>query len=192
MKHVTLTIADIERINGIRRKLSIKQLLTSSDQDYLLDFLSQVPLPESDLLQHIPYEENIKVKLWDIVKIEAVLVKWSDLFHNIPGFDFSPAVYVIDQQSDVRLLHKNVIMTAAFAPTLSRNERPGGEGFEVHLKDDGTASFWFPTFEDAESYPELFNFKGSWKEAYLLLIEILKKGWPMEEFPAELLPLLKK
>jgi hypothetical protein len=60
------------------------------------------------------------------------------------------------------------------------------------LKDDGSAKFWFPTFEDAEQYPELFNFRGTWKEAYLLLIETLKNGWPMEEFPDELKLFLKK
>lgn len=84
-------------------------------------------------------------------------------------------------------------MKAVFAPSLAYlTDRKASEGYEIRFKGDGTARFWFPTFRDVEAYPELYSFKGSWKEAYLLLIETLKKGWPTEGFPEELRQFLKK
>ena len=192
MKHITFTIRDIEKLNSIKAQLSNKRILTLNEQLYLLDFLLQVPSPNVAILKDIAYDEPIEVRLWDIGKIEQVLKKWYQLFTNIPGFDFSPDVDIIDQNSDPRLFHMNIIMVASFSPTLAHNEFEGSKPYEIHLIDDGTAHFWFPSFEDARQFPELYNFKGSWKEAYLLLIETLKKGWPMEEFPEELKPFLKK
>jgi hypothetical protein len=192
MKHLTFTVTDIQRLNSIKTLLYNKQSLTTVEQEYLLDFLIQVPTPNTDLLKDIALDEPIEVRVWDVIKIDEVLKKWRMLLMTLPGFDFAPFVEIIDQTSAPRLFHKNIILSGWFSPTLAHNEFEGSEPFEIHLKDNGTASFWFPTFEDAEQYPELYNFKGSWKEAYLLLIETMKKGWPMEEFPKELLPLLKK
>ena len=192
MNHITLTISDIDQLNSIKTQLANKRRLTSREQEYLSGLLSQVPTPDSELLKDVPFDENIEVRLWDVNKIEAVLVKWSNLFRNIPGFDYAPSVDIIDRHSRQNLFHKNIIMTVDFSPSLSHNEFDDVDAYEVHLKDDGTAVFWFPSFEEAEKYPELYNFKGSWKEAYLLLIETLKKGWPMEEFPQELQQFLKR
>lgn len=85
-------------------------------------------------------------------------------------------------------------MFAWFAPSYAYNSAKTAHdpAYEVQLKGDGTASFELPTLQDAQRYPELYNFRGSWKEAYLLLIETLKNGWPMEEFPEELQQFLKK
>ena len=192
MTHITFTIRDIQQLNSIKTQLTKKRPLTAFEQEYILNFLSQVPTPDVTLLKNVALDEPIEVRLWDVGKIENVLKKWYQLFIHIPGFDFTPGIDIIDQNSDPMFFYKNIIMTADFSPTLSHNEFIDSEPYKVLLKDDGTASFWFPTFEDAEQYPELYNFKGTWKEAYLLLIETLKKGWPMEEFPKELEPLLKK
>lgn len=126
---------------------------------------------------------------WEMSSESAM--KWQELFSNIPGFDFAGNCYFLDSDS-LDLLKMGVVMIAIFAPSLSYNRVASNNGYEVWLKDNGSAKFWFPTFEDAEKHPELYNFKGSWKDAYLLLIETLKKGWPLEEFPEELQKFLKK
>jgi hypothetical protein len=95
-------------------------------------------------------------------------------------------------EEDKVMLSKNVIVITQFAPSMSRNLDTSKRGFELWFKDDGMALFWLPTLEDAEKYSDLYNFKGSWKEAYMLLLETWKKGWPMEEFPEQLRLLLKK
>jgi hypothetical protein len=192
MKHLTLRISDFELLCTIKSKLQNISTLSPDELLTLTRFLGQIPTPESELLKLIPYDNGIAVKLWDVTKMEKTLQKWQRLFSNIPGFDHSPSADIIDQNGDPRLFNRNVILNITFCPTLSHNEFDQKEPFEIHLKDDGTASFWFPTFEDAEQYPELFNFNGNWKDAYLLLIETMKKGWPMEEFPEELQQFLKK
>jgi hypothetical protein len=190
MKYLTLTISDISRLNKIQKSIAEQKPLTVKEQTFLSEFLLQIPSPKVLLLDKLPLDETFNVNVWDTIEIEAHLKEWIKLFDNIPGYDAAPGCYIVDHNSR-ELLRKNVIMTAAFAPTLAYNYIVTNEAFEVHLKDNGTASFWFPTFEDAEQYPNLYNFKGTWKEAYLLLIETLKKGWPMEEFPEELQQFLK-
>ena len=192
MQYLTIRISDLKLLNIINAKLKSDIPLSQTEQLTLTRFLEQVPTPESELLKLIPCNESVTVKFWNMVRMEKVMKKWQRLFYNLPGFDHSPGSDIIDQHSDPRLFARNVILNITFCPTLSHNEYEDKEPFEIHLKDDGSAKFWFPTFEDAEAYPELYNFIGTWKEAYLLLIETLRKGWPMEEFPEELKPFLKK
>ena len=192
MNHLTIRISDFKLLNQINSKLKNHETLSQQEQLTLTRFLDQVPTPESELLKIIRFDKSIEVKFWNMARMEKVMRKWQRLFYNLPGFDHSPGSDIIDQHGDPRLFERNVILNITFSPTLSHNEFQNKDPFEIHLKDDGNAKFWFPTFEDAEHYPELFNFKGTWKEAYLLLIETLKKGWSMEEFPEELKPFLKK
>jgi hypothetical protein len=190
MKTLTLKIKDIQILNDIQKRLSERKSLTEKQQTNLLDFLSQLPQTEALLFEQTSFDEQFEARLWDVGKIDDHLKKWQRLFSNIPGWDYCPYCFFVDADN-VKMLHKNIILAAWFAPSMSYNQK-NNEGYEVQLKDDGTANFMLPTLEDAEAYPELYNFKGTWKEAYYLLIETLKKGWPMEEFPEELLPLLKK
>lgn len=192
MTHITFTISDIQKLNSIKAQLSNKRPLTAVEQEYLLHFLTQVPTPDARLLKDIATEEPIRVMAWDVAEIEEILQKWKQLFYDLPGFDHSPSADIVDLHGNPDWFHQNIIMVVTFSPTLSHNEFECKEPFEVRLKDDGTALFWFPTCDDSRNYPELYNFGGTWKEAYLLLIETLKRGWPMEEFPEELRPFLKK
>jgi hypothetical protein len=184
MKTLTLTITEIDRLSSINKRLYNEQPLTTDDTLYLSKFLFQFS-SINPISAKIEFDETMIVNPWRNDKMETTLDKWKNLFFNIPGFDFAPNCYILDNDSS-ELLAKNVLMIAMFAPSLSYNSITSNDAYEVRLKNDGIACFWFPSFEEAEKYPELYNFKGSWKEAYLLLIETLKKGWPMEEFPEEL------
>ena len=191
MKALTLKTKDIQILSEIQKNLSEQQYLTEEQQNFLSNFIANLPSPNFTLIERTPLDELCKVIIWDMEEIQSHLHKWEKLFSNLPGWDYSPLCIFYDGDA-VDQLKDGIIMAVVYAPSMSYNIQKGREGYEVHLKDDGTAKFWFPNFEDAEQYPELYNFKGSWKEAYYLLVEILKKGWPMEEFPEELLPLLKK
>ncbi|QKJ32465.1 hypothetical protein HQ865_22765 [Mucilaginibacter mali] len=191
MKTATLTISDISRLEAIQHRLVDNKPISKLDKEYLADFLAQLPAVNQLLLEKAPFDETISVGLLATGHIEMELEKWRNLFESLPGWDYAAHCYFVDQE-DKGMLGRNVIAIAQFAPSISYNLDTTKEGYEVWLKDDGTAEFYLCTLEDAKSWPELYNFKGSWKEAYLLLIETLKKGWPMEEFPEELLPLLKK
>lgn len=193
MQTLTLKIKDIQNLNEIKKSLSDKQPLTEKQQTNLIHFLSQLPQTENLFLEQTSLDEQFDARLWEVGKIDNHLDQWERLFGNLPGWDYCPICAVVDNDN-VEMLRKNVIMFAVFAPSYAYNCIRSSEerGYEVWLKDDGTAQFHVPTLTDAEAYPELYNFKGTWKEAYYILIETLKKGWPMEEFPEELLPLLKK
>ncbi len=185
MKSITLTISDIDQLNSIKKNLSEKRSLTKKQQDILSHFLNQLPSTDTLLAERTPLDKQLEAKLWDMEKIHEHLEYWVNLFGNLPGWDYCPFCTIVDSEN-IRLLRKNVIAMAFFAPSFSHNANKKKEGYEVHLRDDSTALFELPTLEDAEAYPELYNFKGTWKEAYLLLIKTLKKGWPIEEFPEEL------
>jgi hypothetical protein len=189
MKKITLTIKDIDLLKSTQKSLLDSRILTLEQQIHLSQFLSQIPTSENFLLDKIALDELIEVHVWDMDNLQGQLEKWRRLFGNIPGYDYVSSWMV--QQGEVDLLNKNVILTVDFAPSASYNASHL-DGFYIYLKDDGTARFQLPTLQDAEQYPELYNFKGTWKEAYLLLIETLKKGWRMEEFPEEFERLLKK
>jgi hypothetical protein len=190
MKTITLTISDIGYLNSIQACLYDNRPISANGKVFLAKFLSQLPNIETILLEKPFFNEAFEIKVWHMKAIEVYLEKWIALFDNIPGFDYCPCCLLVGDAPE--LLQKKVIMVAPFAPSMSYNLDSSKDGYEILIKDDGTALFHLPTLEDAELFPELYNFKGSWLEAYLLLIETLKKGWPMEEFPEELLPLLKK
>jgi len=193
MQTVTLKIKDIQILNDIQKSLSERQPLTEKQQAALSYFLSRLPQTDTLILECTSLDEEFGVQLWEVGKIDDHLEQWKKLFGNLPGWDYCPICVVVDNDNP-EMLRKNVLVIAVFAPSYAYNCIRSSEerGYEVWLKDDGTAQFHVPTLADAERYPELYNFKGTWKEAYYLLIETLKKGWPMEEFPEELLPLLKK
>jgi len=190
MQTFTLKIKDIQAFNSIKEALSKHEPLSNGQQNQLINLLANLLPADKYLSDKIPTNELFEVKVWDIDRIEKQLEKWKDIFHNLPGYDYCPFCYLVDQDN-TDLLRKNIVIVAVFAPSFTYNEERDA-GFEVHLKDDGTATFWLPTLEDGEKYPELYSFKGSWKEAYLLLIATLQKGWPMEEFPEELQKFLPK
>jgi hypothetical protein len=189
MKPIALTISKIDLLNRINSKLTQEQILTKNERLYLLNFLSQLPTTQELLKNHIPTEGPIVIKTWETEKLEHTLQSWKILLDNIPGYDYVSCWFV--QQGERELLMQNIVMTLSFAPSMSYNHS-NINPIWLYFKDDGTANFNFEKLENVEEYPELYNFKGTWKEAYYLLIETLKKGWPMEEFPEELLPLLKK
>jgi len=191
MKTITLTTQNISFLKRIQGLLSLKKPLSAKEMTFLNKFLCQISVNQEVILDRTFIDECLKVSVWDINHLERILEKWKKLFNNIPGYDFAPNCYLLKHNTS-ELTRKQVIMVAAFAPSLSYNSIITNEAYEIHLKEDGTGYFWFPTFEDAKKYPHLFNFNGSWKEAYLLLIETLKQGWPMEEFPKELQQFLKK
>jgi len=193
MSALTITIKDIDALNNIQKKFLEYQPITTREQSILGKFLSQIPPTSTFLSKKISFDENITVSLWTVSLVQSNLKRWQSLFANLPGWDYCPFCYIVDDETP-ELLQKNVIIVAWFAPSYAYNSirSEKNRAYEVWLKDDGTALFQVPTLKDAKLYPKLYNFKGSWKEAYLLLIETLRKGWPMEEFPEELKPFLKK
>jgi hypothetical protein len=117
------------------------------------------------------------------------LEKWVALFNNLPknGNELSVHAGLISADDSVELVRKNIIMSGSFIPSIAYSRRRKGEikniGFD--LKTDGTATFQFWRIEDAENFPDLYNFNGSWKDAYLLTIKTLQQGWPQTKFPTE-------
>ena len=192
MQKLTLKFSNLVALNAIQKAIAAEQPLDKGQIATLSFFLQQLPTTEELLIEKTPLDEVFEVDLWIYQKVCDHIERWEALFSNIPGYDYAASCHYV-RMDNIPLLKERVVLNATFAPTMAYNlNEENFEGYEIHLKDDGTAVFWLPTLEDAQQYPELYNFKGTWKDAYYLLIETLKKGWPMEEFPEELLPLLKK
>ena len=190
MQTLTLTVKNLHILNTIRKNLENLVPLTLDEEIFLGELLGQFPTDDDIISEQIPLDDAFEINVWNTQAIEVQLKKWESLFKNIPGYNYCPLC--LRTWDDAKLLRKRVILEAHFAPTMAYNLADGDAGYQVHLKDDGTATFWLPTLDDAEKYPELYQFKGTWKEAYLLLIKTLQKGWPMEEFPEELQKYLPK
>ncbi len=192
MENITLKILDLARLSTIQANLERDNKISISDAQFLANFLKQLPSQKEMLAYKIPLDlPPIPVKVWDVSKIDGMLGKWLKLFDNIPGYNYVGCHSL--EYIDPDLIKTGVILEVVFAPTLAYNNLDGlAEPFLIHIKDNGSAVFILPTVEDAMEYPELYAFKGTWKEAYRLLMETLKKGWPMEEFPKELKQFFKK
>lgn len=184
MKEFTLKTRDINSLKKIQEALIRKQAFTNQDKKILLGLLKQLPPPEKLVGKKFPREQALSIKIQNTTTIGMELEKWKTLFGNLPGWDFCPFSFFVDEENK-QLLYNNVIIVAVFAPSLSYNITRK-DGYRVYLKDDGTATFSLPTDEDIKKYPQLNNFQGTWLQAYYLLIKTLRKGWPMEKFPDEL------
>lgn len=189
MKNLTLTISNISYLQTIQSRLAKNKPISTVDKAFLAEFLAQLPTADTLMIDKIPLDKTFNVTFWDHSKEN--LRCWVELFAQTPGWDYTAFCYMT-AETDRDMLSKNVIAIAQFAPSMSHNLDNKKRAYEVWLKDNGSAVFYLPTLEDAEKFPDMYNFKGTWKEAYLLLIETLKKGWPMEEFPEELQQFLKK
>jgi hypothetical protein len=189
MKQLTLTVSDIARLNSIQNRLVNYKTISKTEKLYLAQILAQIPSLKVLLSNKVAIQETFDVKALD--QQEKNIQRWVALLNTGPGWDYAPFCYLVVEE-DIAMLSKNVIIITQFAPSMSRNLDTSKRGFELWFKDDGQALFWLPSLEDAEYYPDLYSFKGTWKEAYLLLVNTWKKGWPMEEFPEELQQFLKK
>lgn len=200
MKHLTVLLSDIERIDYLKTKLQNDKELDQDDKCWLLKLLNEFPPLEHLMMQRFPMDETMEVKLYDMTDNE--LQQWKKLFFNIPGEGKFCGAGFTDSQTEDRkeyqylngyqLRDRNVLIEAEFAPSMgyTRQDPEKNIPFRIHLIDDGTAYFLLPTVAEAKRFPDLYRFKGTWKEAYLLMIETMKKGWPQEEFPEELLPFI--
>jgi hypothetical protein len=185
METITLTLTELDRLKAIQKNLKGMKVLPISQQSYLYSILSLFPTSEEMLLRCIGNATGFQVNLWDTKRLEAHLIDWCRLFAGVPGYDHSTNFCIVGPER-ADLLRRNVIVVSNFSPSMSYHLSQSGNPCEVHLHDDGTASFWLPTFDLAERYPDMDFFRGTWQEAYQLLAETIRAGWPMEEFPQQL------
>lgn len=189
MQSLTLKIKDIELLNNIKTKLHLRKPLTSYQKDMLYIFLNDLPLTEKLISERVSFDETFEIKIVDIKELWPQLDKWLCLFNNLPknGHSHYPYACWVDAEDSAELSRQNVIIEVVFMPSLDYSKRKfdGDKTVDIHLKTDGTAIFVLRTLEDVENFPELYNFKGSWKEAYVLLIKTLQQGWPQQKFPKE-------
>ena len=185
MKTLVLKIKEIKTLNEIAEILSQNKKTLSSDQiEYLSAFLRQLPTPTEIRLHQGLLDEAFEVEVVNWRNLEKEAEKWLGLFDQLPGSHID----IPDNHDSIPKLSRIVAFDISFNPTYEEPDH----WVVVELKTDGSAEFDFNTVEEAKRFPELFNFKGTWKEAYVLIIKTLKNGWPMELFPEEFQKLLSK
>jgi hypothetical protein len=189
MSTITLTVQGIETLKRVQNKLYNRKRLSSDELNALDNFLTSLPPSESLLNEKFPLNESFEIKLFDIEEMWPQLDKWITLFNSLPknGNPNYPHAGWIDAEEDKDFWSKNIIIEVAFIPSFAYSKRGKEENqvIGLNLKTDGSATFEFWFIEDAENFPELYNFKGSWNEAYLLVVKTLQQGWPQTEFPKE-------
>lgn len=183
-------------MNQVQKKLTKSTPLTD-EEDLALDaFLTNIPKAKQLLADKYPLDEQFEVQVFDFDAMIPHFDKWCNLFEALPknGATHYPNAGWFDAREDKNFWKRGVVIEASFIPSLEfyRRGEKGNQIIGINLKVDGTATFEFWMIEDAEKFPELYNFRGSWKEAYLLTVKTLQEGWPQTKFPPELESLLKK
>lgn len=182
METCTLKISDLKILDKIRETLQAKKSLNAKQQDFLCLFLSQLP-PAHSLDQQFE-NDVISIQLFDLKGFKTELDKWFRLFKKLPGKPIASNWKGIDYE----LADSKAIAVVDFEPTFNHFDNYL-DSFQLYLNADGTARFDRDAFFD---FPDLAHFNGSWKEAYLMIVSLMQKGWPQERFPEELEKLLAK
>jgi hypothetical protein len=194
MAALTLALKDIDALNKIQTKLYQKKRL-SSEERYILDaFLQNLPSTSDLLKEKFPLDELFEIKLFDIKEMRLHMEKWINLFNALPknANMHLPSAGWFDAEEDPLFWKRNVIIEAEFIPSLAYSKKESFRTIGLNLKTDGTAYFVFDLLDDAKAFPELYQFNGSWKEAYLFVVKTLQQGWPQTKFPEEFEQFLKK
>ncbi len=188
MKYLALKINDIEFLNTIKKKLNSRTPLTSKEQRSLLQFLSHLPSSESLLAEHVELDKNIKITVFDMKEMWPHLNRWIELLRRLPKNNSQnyPSTGWVDASESPDIASKNILIQTVFIPSLYYSQKEKNSTFTLNLKTDGSGEFKLNTIEDTENFPELYLFKGSWKESYYLLVRTLQHGWPQQKFPREL------
>jgi hypothetical protein len=206
MHTTTLKISDITSLNDIVIALRQGTVLTKKQKEILISFLNKLPPADKFLGEGIALDVPVMaVQLLNINRLTEVMEKWENLFLNLPGHDNAISCVYWYELESLAVYDDNIVLAVVFHPTMDDNKRSFEKGdskendreiphppLHLYLMVDGTARFRLHTVYQAEKYHELYTFKGIWKEAYWFLIEIMRKGWPQEEFPEELQKFLPK
>lgn len=195
MQTLTLLIKDIETLNIAQQKLNKNQHLTGQETECLIHLLNNLPSTAMILLEKLRFDEKINIDVCDLQLIDQDIDKWLQLFNKIPklGGDHHPIALFADADEQPFYWKNKVIIEVSFVPSYMANRKKdrADKIICLLLKVDGTAIFQMTSFQLAEEYKDLFLFNGSWHEAYIMLIKVLKKGWPQTKFPAEFEQFLK-
>jgi hypothetical protein len=193
----TLKIKDIEILNEIRNHLDRNWSLSSDHLEHLTSFLAHLPPTKHLLSEKTSFDTELEIETMDISEVWPHLEKWIDLFNSLPknGTRHYPSAgWINADEGDAveKLIQANIIIEVIFIPSFaySKKEYEIERSFALHLKTDGTAIFVLKTLDDTANFPELYQFNASWKEAYILLVKTLHRGWPQTKFPEELKKLI--
>jgi len=187
MKNLVLTVMDLLVLADIQKAVLKGDSLSKNQRDVLSNFLSELLKGTENMSYQIPVDSDVAIELCDLKSAENDLPKWAKLFLSLPGSEVCVTGEMLENGINN---NGSIALAIAFAPSLEHRKRDAL--FDIYLMYDGTAKIIIELVEDAEEFAELYNFKGSWKEAYFLLLETMRKGWPQENFPKELLKFLSE
>lgn len=193
MKPLTLSIKDIEILNNIYSKLACNQSLTLQERNELKTFLWGMPSTKLLLNEKVPLGEDFQLNVLDIKHTEPILEKWFSLFNGLSKLSEKFKVEAVWKYSneDDTFWEKGILIEVKFMPASTFTQNEQDNRIRLVLNADSTAFFEVLFVEQAKEFPELYNFKGSWENAYLLTLKALSKGWPRIGFPEKFEQFLK-
>lgn len=191
--HAVLHSDDWDSLINIQRKLALRLPLTQHELDTLAFFLGSLPPPEAFTFSEKDIPDTLGVTFVNDKELRELTDRWVMLFKKLPysttPIDIGSWIDVVKSgnASQVSLfIFNNTFIVVDFYPTPLYAEQ--NICFEVVLRNDGSAIFEYSdemNEQEAQDFPLFGTFQGSWKEAYLLIIQTLLAHWPKEEFPKE-------
>src|SRR6185312_5032439 len=189
MTKLTLTVQDIEILKKAKDKIYHRKRLSSDESEILNNFLATLPPSETILNLKFPIDESFEFEIFDIAQMWPYLKKWIDLFNKLfsKRKGLSGHACWISADDSEELVRKNIIITGSFIPSFAYSKKGKDENKIIgfNLETDGKAVLEVWKMEDARTFPDLYEFKGTWKESYLLIVKTLQSGWPQTTFPKE-------
>lgn len=113
------------------------------------------------------------------------LMKWEELFNALPKYpdDYLPLAHLTEMGESH--WDDGVAIVFEFEPSKEFHES-NRCNLAVHLNRDETAVFELGSYSDNyDEFSELCSFKGSWKDAYIKVIAMMREGWPELIFPSD-------
>ncbi len=187
MNTLILTIKDLTIFKEIKKQIETEQPLTPEQKLELCFFLGQLPLLKDILSEKVITIDPIEIKLFDFNQMLPTLKNWVSIFKNLPGKNTSAIITELDSEI---LQKQGVILLCKFPPSIFYDAKD--KTIDVYLKTDGSALFKIETLEDFENFPDLYSFKGTWKESYKLAVRTALRGWPQDKFPIEFEKYIRK
>ncbi len=172
---------DLRILDRISEKTASNLTITFTiqEQKVLNALLTELSKVDPDFIMNL--NQETKLSIWASESQSLNLENWEQLFGQLPGFK---ECIRVDSHED-----EDYSQMGAIYPTTIH--RVKDKLCELILRGDGSSTFMFSSTKEIKLPRALRYFSGKWSEAFKLMAQTLREGWPQQEFPKKFESLLK-
>lgn len=111
---------------------------------------------------------------------DEYLDKWEELFNSLPKFPSDHCPLAHETEEGESEWEDGVAIVVELG-----HYKIYGCLLALHLNMDRTAFFDVGAYANYDKVSEFIDFRGTWKDAYLKVIALMRKGWPELKIPTD-------